>query len=107
MGEDDLLQVFEKDEEWLLVRLDSGGKLGYVPGTYVQEEAGSAGDTGFAAGAAATSEVRVGERVDVGPTVCLSFTHHQTAGAREPPDIPRSFGAKCRSGRKQPAGQEG
>ncbi|THH29133.1 hypothetical protein EUX98_g5055 [Antrodiella citrinella] len=32
--EDDLLHVYEKDEDWWLVSLGEGGKAGYVPGNY-------------------------------------------------------------------------
>lgn len=52
IGEDDLLQVYEKDDEWLLVKVDGGEQLGYVPANYVQEEEGSGGD-GFIAAAEA------------------------------------------------------
>ena len=48
IGEDDLLLVYEKDDEWLLVKIDGGDQLGYVPANYVQEEEGSAGEAGFA-----------------------------------------------------------
>ena len=47
IGEDDLLLVYEKDDEWLLVKIDGQDKLGYVPANYVQEEEGSAGEAGF------------------------------------------------------------
>lgn len=40
--------MYEKDDEWLLVKVDGGDELGYVPANYVQEEEGSGGD-GFIA----------------------------------------------------------
>lgn len=48
MAEDDLLHVFEKDDEWVLVKLVDGAEgVGYVPASYVQEEEGTAGEEGF------------------------------------------------------------
>ncbi|CED82923.1 Src homology-3 domain [Phaffia rhodozyma] len=48
MNEDDPLQVFEKDDEWLLVKLQSdANKLGYVPASYVQEEEGTGESDAF------------------------------------------------------------
>lgn len=53
IGEDDPLQVFEKDDEWLLVKLQStGDKLGYVPASYVQEEEGTGASDAFGGSAA-------------------------------------------------------
>lgn len=48
MGEDDALLVYEKDDEWLLVKREGQDQLGFVPATYVQEEEGSSGQ-GFSA----------------------------------------------------------
>lgn len=48
MGEDDALLVYEKEDEWLLVKREGQDQLGFVPATYVQEEEGSSGQ-GFAA----------------------------------------------------------
>jgi hypothetical protein len=36
--EDDVLRVFSKEDEWLLVQTDkAGGKAGFVPANYVEE----------------------------------------------------------------------
>lgn len=35
--EDEELLVFDKDEDWLLVKTQTGGHVGYVPGNYVEE----------------------------------------------------------------------
>ena len=36
--EDEMLYVFDKDDDWLLVQSQKeGGKVGYVPGNYVEE----------------------------------------------------------------------
>ncbi|EKM59126.1 uncharacterized protein PHACADRAFT_191439 [Phanerochaete carnosa HHB-10118-sp] len=38
VGEDEVLYVYDKDEDWLLVHSQKeGGKVGYVPGNYVEE----------------------------------------------------------------------
>lgn len=44
--EDELLLVFDTDDEWLLVQSDKGGKAGYVPANYVDED--SSADSGAA-----------------------------------------------------------
>ncbi|KAF8591583.1 hypothetical protein K439DRAFT_1380627 [Ramaria rubella] len=37
--EDETLSVYEKDDDWLLVKSErDGGKVGYVPGNYVEED---------------------------------------------------------------------
>lgn len=36
--EDEVLHVFDRDDDWLLVQSgNDGGKVGYVPGNYVEE----------------------------------------------------------------------
>lgn len=36
--EGEALSVYDKDDDWLLVKCErDGGKVGYVPGNYVQE----------------------------------------------------------------------
>ena len=38
MKEDEVLYVYDKDEDWLLVQSgNDDGKVGFVPGTYVEE----------------------------------------------------------------------
>lgn len=38
MKEDDVLYVYDKEEDWLLVQNEKDdGKVGFVPGTYVEE----------------------------------------------------------------------
>ena len=38
VSEDEVLHVYGKDEDWLLVQSQKeGGKIGYVPGNYVEE----------------------------------------------------------------------
>lgn len=39
--EDDVLYVFDKDEDWWLVSLGEGGKVGYVPGNYCADVSSS------------------------------------------------------------------
>lgn len=35
--EGEILMVFDREEEWLLVQSKEGGKAGFVPGNYVEE----------------------------------------------------------------------
>lgn len=38
VNEDEILYVYGKDDDWLLVRSQKeGGRIGYVPGNYVEE----------------------------------------------------------------------
>ena len=38
VNEDEVLHVYGKDDDWLLVHSQKeGGKVGYVPGNYVEE----------------------------------------------------------------------
>lgn len=38
VDEDEVLHVFDKDDDWLLVQSQKeGGKIGYVPANYVEE----------------------------------------------------------------------
>jgi len=36
LAEDDILLVFETEEDWILVQNSKVGKAGYVPGNYVE-----------------------------------------------------------------------
>ena len=40
MAENDKMNVYLKEDEWLLVKLDSKGEVGYVPVNYVEEGEG-------------------------------------------------------------------
>lgn len=44
MVEDAVLQVYEQDDEWTLVRVQGGDRLGYVPGSYIQTAEGTGGE---------------------------------------------------------------
>lgn len=38
LQEDEILEVYSKDDDWFLVQSrQEGGKIGYVPGNYVEE----------------------------------------------------------------------
>ncbi len=38
LQEDEVLHVYAKDDDWLLVHSQKeGGKIGYIPGNYVEE----------------------------------------------------------------------
>ncbi|KAG0709599.1 hypothetical protein DFH29DRAFT_978485 [Suillus ampliporus] len=39
--EDEILMVFDREEEWILVQRKEGGKAGFVPGNYVEETTGA------------------------------------------------------------------
>ncbi|KIK48839.1 hypothetical protein CY34DRAFT_797622 [Suillus luteus UH-Slu-Lm8-n1] len=38
--EDEVLMVFDREEDWILVQSKEGGKAGFVPGNYVEETTG-------------------------------------------------------------------
>lgn len=38
--EDEILMVFDREEDWILVQSKEGGKAGFVPGNYVEETTG-------------------------------------------------------------------
>lgn len=40
MAENDKMNVYAKEEEWILVKLDGKGTIGYVPANYVEEGEG-------------------------------------------------------------------
>ena len=35
--EDEILMVFDREDEWILVQSQKGGKAGFVPGNYIEE----------------------------------------------------------------------